>query len=230
MITELLRKSYHRYQKVLIILLLLGSGSVFYWLLVRRGLIFTLNDLPEVLCINHCYSEQSLHTPPAGNEFLNYNQSLEKLLPAKDKDQISILIEKSKHRLTVYYDRKPIKSYPVVFGNSTGDKLQEGDKKTPEGILKVRDFYPHPSWSKFIWLDYPNPQSWRKHLQAKNSGQLPWGASIGGQIGIHGVPYNANNLIENRENWTLGCPSLKNPDVDELYNWVQKGMIVEIVP
>ncbi|HLO85003.1 MAG TPA: L,D-transpeptidase [Nostocaceae cyanobacterium] len=231
MATESLRKNYHRYKKVLIFLLLLGSGSVFYWLLVRIGLIFPLWDLPEILCITNCQNEEQLHSPPTGNEFLNYNQLLDKLLPsARDKDKISILIEKSKHRLTIFYDKKPIKSYPVVFGEPLGDKLGQGDKKTPEGILQIQDLYPHPSWSKFMWLNYPNPQSWRKHLQAKTSGQLPWNVAIGGEVGIHGVPYNADNLIENRENWTLGCPSLKNQDVDEIYQWVQKGTVVEILP
>ncbi|WP_235526544.1 L,D-transpeptidase family protein [Nostoc piscinale] len=131
----------------------------------------------------------------------------------------------------MYYDLKPVKSYPVVFGsNSVGDKYGEGDKRTPEGILKVRDLYPHPQWSKFIWLDYPNGQSWRKHFQAKINGKLAWHIPIGGQVGIHGVPIGTDKMISDRYNWTLGCPSLKNQDVDELYQWVEKDTVVEILP
>jgi lipoprotein-anchoring transpeptidase ErfK/SrfK len=37
-------------------------------------------------------------------------------------------------------------------------------------------------------------------------------------------------MISDRYNWTLGYPSLKNKDVDELYQWVQKGTVVEILP
>ncbi|WP_390842477.1 MULTISPECIES: L,D-transpeptidase [Nostoc] len=28
----------------------------------------------------------------------------------------------------------------------------------------------------------------------------------------------------------MGCPSLKNKDVDEIYQWVHKGTVVEILP
>ncbi|MFM2061579.1 MAG: hypothetical protein RLZZ507_1249 [Cyanobacteriota bacterium] len=37
-------------------------------------------------------------------------------------------------------------------------------------------------------------------------------------------------MIDAKNNWTLGCPSLKNKDVDELYKFVQKGTVVEILP
>jgi hypothetical protein len=62
----------------------------------------------------------------------------------------------------------------------------------------IKDMYPHESWSKFLWLDYPTTQSWRKH-------------------------------IKYRSNWTLGCVSLENKDVEELYGFVQKGTAVEIL-
>ena len=38
------------------------------------------------------------------------------------------------------------------------------------------------------------------------------------------------SLIEQRSNWTWGCISLKNRDVDELYRFVGDGTLVEIVP
>ncbi|WP_339378728.1 L,D-transpeptidase [Calothrix sp. NIES-2100] len=78
-------------------------------------------------------------------------------------------------------------------------------------------------------MNYPNAQSWRKHFQAKVNGQLAWDVPVGGEVGIHGVPNGADKMIDDRQNWTLGCPSLKNQDVDELYQWVQVGTVVEIV-
>ncbi len=167
------------------------------------------------------------------DNLLNYDKSLTKILgePDKlDKTRISILVEKSKYRLTVYSDKKPIKSYPVVFGgNPAGDKLKAGDSRTPEGVFSIKDMYPHESWSKFLWLDYPTKQSWRKHIKAKQDGTIGWGDSIGSEVGIHGVPANSHNIIKNRSNWTLGCVSLENKDVEELYRFVQKGTAVEIV-
>lgn len=222
---------WHR-QKIVIILLLLLSGSLFYLLLVRLNLMVPLSELPQLLCITNCQPEQNFHPSLAGNQLLNYDKSLEQLISqTNNKNQVSVLIEKSKHRLTLYYDLKPIKSYPVVFGtNSVGDKYSEGDRRTPEGIFTIKDLYPHPQWSKFIWLDYPNAQSWRKHFQAKVDGKLPWQIPIGGEVGIHGVPVGTDRMIDDRHNWTWGCPSLKNKDVDELYKWVKQGTVVEILP
>ncbi len=230
--TESITK-YLKQQRILLnIILFFVAGSVFYGLLLRTGLIFPLTAIPEVLCITNCQPEQKIHNPIVGNDLLNYNRPIEKIITQPiDKNKISILIEKSQHRLTLYYNLTPIKSYPVVFGgNPTGDKIREGDKKTPEGILQIKDLYPHPHWSKFLWLNYPNPQSWRNHLQAKINGELAWYIPVGGEVGIHGVPAGSDEMIDTKNNWTLGCPSLKNKDVDELYQFVQKGTIVEILP
>ncbi|MEA5553209.1 L,D-transpeptidase [Anabaena cylindrica UHCC 0172] len=230
--TEALTKNVKQHGIIFSIPLFFIAGSIFYWLLLRVGLIFPVTEIPEILCIYNCKLEQKIHKPIIGDELLNYDQPIEKLITKPiNKQKISILIEKSQHRLTLYYNLSPIKSYPVVFGaNPTGDKQREGDKKTPEGILQIQDLYPHPQWSKFMWLNYPHPQSWRKHFQAKINGELAWYIPIGGQVGIHGVPAGADEMIDARNNWTLGCPSLKNKDVDEIYQLVQKGTVVEILP
>ena len=219
-------------KQIKIILLLVFTTSTLYFLLVRLGFIFPLTDVAEVLCVNGCESLKAIHSPISGNDLLNYNQTVEEIIgEGIDKDKTSILIEKSKHRITLYYDKTPIKSYPVVFGsNPTGDKFAEGDRRTPEGIHRIRDLYPHASWSKFIWLDYPNPASWRKHFEAKSQGKISWFSTVGSEVGIHGVPKGSDNMINNKQNWTWGCPSLKNQDVDELYKVVKVGTLVEILP
>lgn len=118
---------------------------------------------------------------------------------------------------------------PIVLGTvPTGDKRQEGDRKTPEGIFRIRDKYPHPDWSKFVWLDYPTAESWHKHRQAKQLGQIDANATIGGEIGIHGVPAGQDNWIDQGKNWTLGCVSLKNADLEALYPYLSVGTVVEI--
>ena len=168
-----------------------------------------------------------MHTQFPPNNLLNYDKPLIQILgePNKlDKNRISILVEKSKYRLTVYDRKKPVKSYPVVFGgNPAGDKLKAGDLRTPEGIFSIKDMYPHESWSKFLWLDYPTKQSWRKHIKAKQDGKIGWGDSIGSEVGIHGVPANSDNIIKYRSNWTLGCVSLENKDVAVLLGFVKPG-------
>ena len=163
------------------------------------------------------------------NAPLNYEKQISELIQDINKDSISILIEKSEYKLTILYNDKKIKSYPVVFGsNPVDDKLRQGDSCTPEGIFKVRAFYPHKSWSKFIWIDYPTASSWKKHNAAKSNGIISQNSSIGGEIGIHGVPADYDNMIDEKYNWTLGCISLKNVDVNEIYKFIKVGTKIEI--
>lgn len=72
-------------------------------------------------------------------------------------------------------------------------------------------------------FDYPNEESRRLHEQAKNTGFIPKEARIGGAVGIHGIWKNGDNVIDLKHNWTDGCVSLKNKDVDELSTLIIPG-------
>mgnify|MGYP006281289177 CR=1 FL=1 len=166
-------------------------------------------------------------TVHAQDEYLNRDVPLGRMLDSLNggREEVDVLIDKSEYKLSVMAGAVVMKQYPVVFGTSTmNDKLRQGDKCTPEGTFAVRDKYPHPRWSKFIWIDYPNEQSWEKHNRAKREGEIREDADIGGEIGIHGVPSGMNFLIDLRYNWTLGCISLKNDDVDELFPYIEPGV------
>lgn len=221
-------------RKVLLGAIALAGAAGLYSLFVRLGYTVPVASIARTFCLSGCREEApSMHRPPKGEALINGNQTMGSVLNTAtlDKQKVSVLIEKAKYRLTVYYDRQPLKSYPIVLGSApVGDKLREGDRKTPEGIFRIRDQYPHASWSKFLWIDYPTEASWRKHLEAKRSGKLDPTATIGGEVGIHGVPEGNDAWIDARQNWTWGCASLKNRDIDELYGVVQVGTVVEIVP
>lgn len=228
---EVVKSTSKKKQRLLFLTILVVILGGFYFVLTRRGFLMPLSDVPSLLCFN-CESETSVGGLTAGEQLLNYERSLTELLGNRtDLDNVSLLVEKSKYRLTVFDGEEAIKSYPVVFGgNPKGDKLHEGDRKTPEGIFRVRDLYPHPGWSKFIWLDYPTSASWQKHFKAKLAGEIDFSLPIGGEIGIHGVPSGGDTLIDRGSNWTLGCVSLKNKDVDEIYQFLKVGTMVKIVP
>jgi murein L,D-transpeptidase YafK len=143
-----------------------------------------------------------------------------------DKPTI-IVVHKLSRKLTFYRGLTPLKTYPVVLGNDPyNDKLCRGDTCTPEGVYRVRAKYPHPKWDFFIWLDYPNTQNWLKFGRAKEAGLIPPNADIGGQIGIHGTEDPYKNIIG--ENWTKGCISLLNKDLDEIYPLVNDKTLVII--
>ena len=150
--------------------------------------------------------------------------------PDPGTSTVSLKIDKSEYTLTLLYDDKAIKEYPVVFGfNALDDKRKEGDGCTPEGIFHIRSKYHHKSWSRFMWIDYPTADSWKKHKASKASGEIESTASIGGEIGIHGVPEGLDGMIQDKDNWTLGCISLRNCDVNEIYDVIGEGAEVEIV-
>jgi murein L,D-transpeptidase YafK len=164
-------------------------------------------------------------------DWVNPDHSLKKILDSLkiQPGKISILITKSEYELGVYYDSLLIKSYPVVFGgNPVDDKLRRGDKCTPEGIFKVKSKYEHKKWSRFIWINYPNEDSWKKHNDAISNGIIPKKADIGGEIGIHGVPNGYDFAVDYRQNWTLGCISMKNSDVIELFPFLTSETTIEI--
>lgn len=142
-----------------------------------------------------------------------------------DKDSVSIKVFKSKYRLNVYYKGKVLTAYKCVFGpNCTLQKMQEGDRRTPEGTFTILDVKGHEKWEKFMLLDYPNEESRRIFENAKANGLVPASARIGGSVGIHGIWPNGDNVIDLKHNWTDGCVSIKNKDVEELSKIVKPGM------
>jgi lipoprotein-anchoring transpeptidase ErfK/SrfK len=142
-----------------------------------------------------------------------------------------IKVEKRERRLIVYDDTEPIRSYPIVLGpEPEGAKLHEGDLRTPEGEYAIAAKYPHPRWSRFLLIDYPTPFNQRMHEWTREAGLLPTRRGsvpgVGGQVGIHGTSDEGRN--RRGENWTQGCISLFNRDVEELYSMVDVGTRVVI--
>lgn len=147
------------------------------------------------------------------------------------KSELLILIDKSDYTLSVLHKEKKLITYPCVFGfDPVNDKSREGDGCTPEGKFKIRSMYAHKSWSYFIWIDYPNASSWEKFKRRKAEGKIPKDATIGGEVGIHGVPDGMDELIDQKSNWTLGCISLKEKDITDLYKSIGSSTMIKIQP
>jgi murein L,D-transpeptidase YafK len=142
---------------------------------------------------------------------------------------VYIIVDKSDYELQVYDDEGWYASYPVVFGSkSLSDKLMAGDRKTPEGTFKILSKKPHSKWHEMLLLDYPTKESWDKFNQRKAQGLIPKSASIGGGIALHGTWPNDNLVVDDYTNWTQGCVSMRNDDLDEICEYVQPGTKVII--
>jgi len=140
-----------------------------------------------------------------------------------------IVIDKSKYELSVIDGQGWLVTYPVVFGNNDlGDKMMAGDRRTPEGIFTLVSKRVDKKWDRFLALDYPTQSDYSKFNYRKQQGLIPQTAKIGGAIGIHGVWPHEDYTIDQYQNWTEGCISMKNQDVEELYNLVPIGTKVYI--
>jgi lipoprotein-anchoring transpeptidase ErfK/SrfK len=142
-----------------------------------------------------------------------------------------ILVRKTNRTLSLYEGTQLLKVYPVVLGKDPHwAKLHQGDHRTPEGEYHIVNKYFHPYWSRFMMLDYPTPANQEIYAWSRAHGLLPGrGRSvpgIGGAIGIHGT--EDESLNRRGINWTEGCVSLFNHDVEELYDLVPIGTRVVI--
>lgn len=136
-----------------------------------------------------------------------------------------VLVKRTCRTLTVYRKGEWVRTYhDVSFGRNPGDKLYEGDRKTPLGLYRMVGRRRHPRWARFILLDYPNVRDLEVHRKAAEEGRAPKGP--GSQIGIHG----SDEPILNRGgvDWTYGCISLLDKDVRDLYATVPRGTLVLI--
>lgn len=153
-------------------------------------------------------------------------RSLNKTMPV---GPVRIVIDKSNYELYVYDSKGWFATYPVVFGNSSlEDKKMEGDRNTPEGNFKIANKRVHEKWDRYLGLDYPTAESLEKFRQRKLRGEIPASASPGGGVGIHGTWPHDDYMIDRYQNWTNGCISLKNEDIEDLYSYVPVGTPVTI--
>ena len=141
-------------------------------------------------------------------------------------------VDKSERKFNVIVGDTILKTFPCVLGeNPVGDKFHQGDRRTPEGTFAFRSKRVHASWHKFVWVDYPNAESYRRFKERKAQGLIPAGKDIGGEIGIHGVPDGYDHWIDAGQDWTWGCIALKNADVDEIYPYIiVENTLMDVVP
>lgn len=142
-----------------------------------------------------------------------------------------IVVDKSDYELKVYDDEGWYATYPIVFGSKDlGDKMREGDKKTPNGSFRVILKKHHPKWGPELLLDYPTDESVQKFKQRKAQGLLPGNAKIGGGIAIHATRPGEEWTVDNFYNWTDGCVSVKFTEMQDLFSYIPVGTRVTIQP
>ena len=159
--------------------------------------------------------------------------------PVADEDRLDwatqepffIVVRTACRTLDVYRYGDRIRSFPAVFGmGGIKGKLYQGDRRTPTGLYAIVGKRRHWRWQRFLLLDYPNLHDVQRHQIAMRSGDVPMlgsqPAGTGGAVGIHGT--DKPGLNRRNIDWTFGCISLSNADVEDLATLVPHGTLVLI--
>ena len=132
----------------------------------------------------------------------------------------SVVVNKGARRMYLLNENDVLRKYKVDLGFAPlGHKRIEGDGKTPEGRYFIDRRNPQSRFYLSLGISYPNA---RDVAEARALGQSP-----GGDIFIHGQP-NSGRI--NRDDWSLGCISVRNHEMREIYRMVGTGTIIDIFP
>lgn len=136
-----------------------------------------------------------------------------------------VLVLKSERRLEVISHGEVIRQYRVSLGKQpVGHKQRSGDQRTPEGFYFIDWRHESELYNLSLHLDYPNLKD---RAAAWKRGDDP-----GSMIMIHGTPIDEEYpewFFEGLD-WTNGCIALTNDNMQELWDLVPDGTLVEIRP
>jgi murein L,D-transpeptidase YafK len=144
------------------------------------------------------------------------------LAPASQRADF-VEVDKSDRELRLLRDGDVIRRYPVSLGFAPeGDKFREGDGKTPEGRYTIDYRNPNSRFHLSLHISYPDASD---KAEAAARGDDP-----GGEIFIHGGPKGVPDALWRGEDWTLGCVSVTNDQITEIWSLVPDGTPIEITP
>lgn len=130
-----------------------------------------------------------------------------------------IYIDKSERRMLLLHDRTVLEAYDIDLGFApVGPKQFEGDGRTPEGGYLISHRNPDSAYHLSIGISYPNDAD-RAFAAAANQ-------PTGGDIFIHG----RNKQDGGRSDWTAGCISVKDREIEDIYAMVRDGTPIWIAP
>ncbi len=136
-----------------------------------------------------------------------------------------ITVDKSEKKLVLWQEGKVLKNYNILaFGaNPVGHKQYEGDERTPEGDYFISRKNPSKKFQKFLNISYPNEDDKKR---AKALGKSP-----GGFVGIHGDKGGVEGFFDRFDpRWTDGCITVRNHEIEEIYQLVPVGTRIIISP
>ncbi len=136
-----------------------------------------------------------------------------------------VLVKKAEGKMYLLSDDEVVREYQIALGaNPEGHKQQEGDQRTPEGTYALDYKKADSSFYRAIHISYPNAADRARAREAK--------VNPGGQIMIHGQKngYARFAPLTQMSNWTDGCIAVTNSEMKEIWQMVEVGTPIEIMP
>lgn len=131
-----------------------------------------------------------------------------------------VVVNKEARRMYLLHHDKVLEDYDIKLGFAPiGHKQIEGDGRTPEGIYLIDRRNPNSQFHLSLGISYPNDAD---RAYAKSIGKTP-----GGDIFIHG---QKNPLKKDKGDWTWGCISVTNKQMEDIYAMVGNGTPIQINP
>lgn len=131
----------------------------------------------------------------------------------------NMVVHKAARRMYLMSGNTALRAFEIrLGGNPVGPKRMEGDGRTPEGAYFIDRRNPDSEYHLSIGISYPNAQDL---ALAQALGVPP-----GGDIFIHGTPRN----MRRNPNWTAGCISVTNAEIEDIYAMVRDGTPIVIDP
>lgn len=131
----------------------------------------------------------------------------------------SIQVQKANRKMYLLHGTTVLKDFDIALGFApVGHKAFEGDGKTPEGKYKIGYKNPNSRYHLSLNIDYPNDTD---RAYASSMGKTP-----GGDIMIHGGPTTRIRQAD----WTAGCISVTDKQIEVIYSMVKPGTPIWILP
>lgn len=141
--------------------------------------------------------------------------------PVADK----VIIEKAARKLHLMLNGEAFRTFDIALGiRPEGDKIKEGDFKTPEGTYYLDSRNKNSDFFLAIHVSYPDEEDRRQASQL--------GVDPGGSIMIHGqpnVPSRSEAYYRTRD-WTNGCIAVSNSDMIDIWLMTGENTPIEIRP
>lgn len=132
-----------------------------------------------------------------------------------------VQVHKGQRLLMLLSGSQVLKAYKINLGNNPdGDKVFEGDGRTPEGIYFIDRFNPRSRYHLSVGISYPDPND---IAEAASFGRRP-----GGDIFIHGL--GPEGRAANRPDWTAGCIAVTDEEIEDIYAMLRPGVPIVIKP